>query len=614
MPQAATDLAPGTPAGAVLAGAALIADHLTDRLERLPDQLRGPMLELLGLRPDPPWAARTMLSFWTETPVATLRVVPKGTAVGDADGSVVFSTAQDLRLVPVTVVAVLSEGRQTMVDFTDDWARETPMAAFGPDCEPGDAFLLGLDAPAPGCTVELTLELTVLGVGVDPRDPPIVWECWNAVEGGWTPCPVLTDTTGGLCAPGTVGLQLPPEHGRASMAGTEAAWVRCRLMEALPEQPTYSSPPVISQVSVATVGGTTEAWHGRLVTDEPLGESTGEPGQRFVLRHAPIATAGTPPIVEVRVDGGWQAWTLVDRFTGSDPGDRHVLLDAATGEVLCGPAVADGDGSSRQYGAVPPVGALLRIRDYWTGGGRVGNLPADTLDTILDDLPGLTVSHRATTGGRDGESADDLWHRAPAALQSRDRAVTAEDYEHLARRADPTITRIRCVSTDDGTIQVLVVPTIDATDARSLTFPALRPPSNMLDRVARYLDERRIIGTRFTVEPPYYQGVTVVASVVAEPRRRLAAVREAVLDALYEYLHPITGGPTGTGWPFGRPVRIGELHAVIHAVPGVGDIDDLRLHPADPVTGERGEAAHTLVLGPNTLAYSYQHLVKVTAR
>ena len=37
----------------------------------------------------------------------------------------------------------------------------------------------------------------------------------------------------------------------------------------------------------------------------------------------------------------------------------------------------------------------------------------------------------------------------------------------------------------------------------------------LLDRITRYLDARRLLGTRLAVGPPFYQGVTVVATLHA---------------------------------------------------------------------------------------------------
>jgi hypothetical protein len=119
-----------------------------------------------------------------------------------------------------------------------------------------------------------------------------------------------------------------------------------------------------------------------------------------------------------------------------------------------------------------------------------------------------------------------------------------------------------------------------------------------------------VIGTRIVVEPPVYRGVTV-ARLRARPRTNPTRLSEAALEALYRYLNPIDGGPDGSGWPFGRPVSSGELHAVLQKLRGAELVEDLRIFGADPVTGQRGQATQRLELEPTALVFSYEHQVLV---
>jgi hypothetical protein len=121
-----------------------------------------------------------------------------------------------------------------------------------------------------------------------------------------------------------------------------------------------------------------------------------------------------------------------------------------------------------------------------------------------------------------------------------------------------------------------------------------------------------VVATRLVVEPPTYQGVTVVAQVRARPRARRSAVEEAGIRALYRYYHPILGGPDGTGWPFGRPAHVGEVYAVLQRVEGVDYIEQARLYGADPITGRRGDPVERLEIDANSLVFSYEHLLRVS--
>ena len=122
------------------------------------------------------------------------------------------------------------------------------------------------------------------------------------------------------------------------------------------------------------------------------------------------------------------------------------------------------------------------------------------------------------------------------------------------------------------------------------------PSDDTLEKISRRLDECRVIGVRVLTEPPAYRGITVVARLRARARTNPTRLQEAALEALYRYFHPITGGPDGSGWPFGRPVQVGEVYAVLQSVRGLELVEDVRLFGADPITGQRGQSVPRLDL------------------
>ena len=602
---------------------AYMVDQFVYRLNRVPDKNYLAFLNLLGVTRFPPGAAKAPLTFWLSAPQDHPVLVPAGSEVaaqrnGDED-AIVFSTLDGLRIVSCELRALLvrPDGEQTS-DRTTQITENENVSCFSEQPRPGDSLLFGLTVAAPSCAVALRMDSRVDGVGVDPRQPPLAWEAWTA--DGWRECEVERDTTGGLNRPGEVVLHVPGRHAASRLARVEAGWLRCRVLQPRPGQPFYSTSPTVRTVSAAAVGGTALASHATTITDEPLGASTGVPGQRIRLAHAPVVADPEMVALESSDGDGWERWQLVDSFAMSRSGDRHAHLDPATGDISFGPAVRLPDGSVRQYGAVPLKGAMFRARRYATGGGRAGNVARSTLTVLRTSIPYVTrVENReAARGGVDGETVAEAKARAPITLRAQDRAVTPRDYEELARQAAPETARIRCLAVDDashgpGAVRVLVVPQATVDRGGRLRFEQLVPGDELLARITGFLDERRPIGVRLAVGPPYYQGITAVVTVHAFRGADTEIVTEHALEALYAYLDPITGGPSGTGWPFGRQVHSGELFAVLQRVPGVAVVDDVKLYPADPITGKRADAVDRIPLEDEALVFSYDHRVTVVA-
>jgi predicted phage baseplate assembly protein len=371
-------------------------------------------------------------------------------------------------------------------------------------------------------------------------------------------------------------------------------------------------------LSVFTIGGTAPAVNAELITDEVVGDAEGVPGGRYPLRDRPVIPSDDPMTLEIADEDGWQTWTQVPNFATSGPADRHFTLDAMAGEIAFGPAVRLGDGTLRSYGAVPAKGARIKAPAYRSGGGRRGNVARGTLAVLKSSIPYVArvENRRPAQGGVDGEDIESAKIRGPILLRTRDRAVTTEDFEHIAKEAAPEVARVRCVAAAgegaDGAVRVLIVPAVTSERGR-IRFEQLVPAPQTLERVTRRLDETRLVGTRVAVEPPVYRGVTVVARLRARPRVDPQRLQEDALAELYRYFHPTEGGQDGTGWPFGRPVHSGEVYAALQRLRGTELVEDVRVFGADPVTGERGKATDRLEVERDALVFSYEHQVLVEA-
>jgi predicted phage baseplate assembly protein len=608
---------------------AWMTDLTLYRLNRVPDRLYLKFLDLIGVGLFPATAARTDVTFRLSAPQPEIVPVPAGTQVAsrrrENEEPVVFTVTEPLDIIPCEAAALATAGLDGRpVDHSATLTGDEPFYCFSGPPQPGESMLVGLSNAVPSCLVALRFDAKIEGRGVDPRWPPLTWEAWT--PSGWAACELESDETGGLNRAGDVLLHVPKRHTTAVMAGRSGGWLRCRVTDAAPQQPTYSASPRIHRLTACTVGGTTASVHAEVIENEVVGVSAGVPGESFPLARLPVVRGDAAPVLEVSGPDGWRSWRPVTEFAGCGPDDEVFRLDEAAGVVELGPAVRERDGALRRFGGVPPKGAQLRLRSYRTGGGVRGNIAVHALDVLKSAVPYITsvTNRRPATGGVEGETVEEAKRRGPLSLQTRDRAVTAGDYELLARRAAPEAGRVACVPAGDGAgdtgVRLLVVPDVPESDpgngsgngSASLSFEELVPAETTLAAIARHIDERRMIGARVAVEPPDYQGFTVVAKIRASRAADPEVVTVDTTTALHRYFHPLRGGPDGTGWPFGRPVLVGEAYAVLQRVAGVELVEEVRLFPADAVTGARGDAVQRIDVSPQSLVFSYQHVVRVS--
>lgn len=603
---------------------AWMMEMLLYRLNRVPDKNFISFLDLIGVKLLPPAAARADLTFTLTAPQPEPVVIPAGTEVATVrtgtEEAIVFSTDHNLRIVPPTAIYFLtSADGSAFQDHSDSLVRETPLLpVFEETPRPGNAFYLGFQEDLAAHTLAVNFNCTIEGIGVAPDWPPLTWECWDAQAEEWTRLELERDRTGGLNRRGEVVLHLPPVFSAGDVGGKRAYWMRCRVTEPEPEQPTYTTSPHVRVLNCYTIGGTVAATHATVVPGEELGRSSGKPGQSFEVAQPPMLPLGPEEWVEVEVPEGWERWDVVNDFAGSGPEDRHFVCDPIAGEISFGPAIRQPDGTTRQFGAIPPKGVRVRLSRYRTGGGTVGNVGPRTLIVLKSSIPYVAslTNREGAFGGRDAETLDHAKMRGPRQLRTRNRAVTAEDFEILALEASSSVARAKCVQPrpgredpPPGAVRLFLVPALNG--IQRPTPRQLAVPKPLAEAVQDYLDERRLLCTALEIATPPYVWVSVQVQIKVRERLEAAVVRQRAEDALYDFLHPLHGGMEGVGWPFGRDLYIADVYAVVHSVPGVEYISEAKIFPIELRSGKIGEPVSSISVPEGGLVASYRHLVVV---
>ncbi|MFL6290845.1 MAG: putative baseplate assembly protein, partial [Thermoanaerobaculia bacterium] len=492
---------------------------------------------------------------------------------------------------------VLTENDGVFADVSIPAAGAGDFMPFVPTADRRSTLYLGFERP--GDAVGFANRATslffqaseaVYDPGIEQREvteeASVVWEYWNGEA--WERLGTR-DETRGFMRRGLVTFVGPADFRSSTELGRTAFWLRGRW-----ERGEYAVEPRLVRVLTNTTWGV----HARTVLDEALGSSRGERGQVFRTLRAPVLDGQRLEVIEPEVPPGGDLaeleaeegddavtvvrdaqgqfvevrvrWHEVTDFYSSGPRSRHYVLDHGTGEV--------GFGDGRR-GLVPPPGRNnVRMARYQAGGGLAGNRPAGRIAQLKGTVPYVdgVVQHVAAEGGAPEESLDAVRARGPKALRHRNRATAAADYEDLAFQASPQVARARALparkDSDAGQVGLIVVPAA-APGETAKPVPSLE----LLSRVRSFIEARLSPVVDFWVVGPDWLQMDVRAEVVPLQLETVADVHTAVLERLRAFLHPLSGGPDGEGWDFGRKPQRSDLYTLIEETPGVDHVRRLEV-------------------------------------
>ena len=177
-------------------------------------------------------------------------------------------------------------------------------------------------------------------------------------------------------------------------------------------------------------------------------------------------------------------------------------------------------------------------------------------------------------------------------LHQTTRAVTNEDFEHLARQV-PGVSRAVCIARRNLESNDAAIRESEASGHVTVVVIQGRsglPSRELLYQVKQALEPARLLTTRVHVIAPHYLRVGFRLTIVPKPGAAEDAVKKNVIMRIRNFFDPLTGWIAGKGWPLGRAIHVSELYQVL------GDLNDVELVTASKdINGER---MNELVLEP----------------
>jgi len=576
---------------------AWLTEILVYRLNQVPDRNYIKFLQLIGIELEPAQPARAELTFTlSRTDIGSV-IVPLGTqvAAGGSGQPIVFETDQALIALGATLAGV-----QTFDGFgyTDQTKKNgnagQSFYPFGQKPQPGNALLLGFSSSIPLPTDQFNIAVSLFQDALNPLvmecgtsiPPPatLAWEYWNGAQ--WQSLDLASDGTRAFSQEGHVLFAGPGAMAQSAALGNITAslfWIRARVQSA-----SYEVAPQVAAIRTNTISAT----QAITFSDEVLGGSTGISNQTFQVANTPVMVLDTPvqvtnsdgtkvSILSVRLEidegQGFMVWQEVDDFYSSGPNDRVFTIDRNTGIITTG----TGDNGRIPVANQSNPGANVVARSYRAGGGSQGNLGANAITQLQGSVPTIATvtNYDPATGGTNEESVADAKLRASLALQSKDRAVTPDDFRYLATQAPgANVKRALALALYHpdypsgpipGVVTVIVVP--------NSPDPKPTPNQTTLKAVCAYLDTHRLLTSEVYVVGPVYRKIKVQVQLVVSASYDLATVKNTILTNLNTFFSPLQGGTAGTGWPFGGTIYYSDVYRVIIQTQGVQRIQDNQL-------------------------------------
>jgi len=475
-----------------------------------------------------------------------------------------------------------------------------PFQVFQPVAEESPTLYLGWEQPFPNETCAIyfnVLEFEGKGGRASLRsfddrtegyiEQRVVWEYWNGKM--WAPL-APRDTTSNFTQAGFIEFIGPPDFRSSRRFGDSSHWMRARL-----EMGGYDEPPRCNRILLNAVHAQNVTTYG----DTLLGASPGTPNQFFNFPRGPVLDGeiivirepelppadeleelrllwGTENVAEQDTDYGgyWIRWQSVDSFYDRGPRDRCYMKDIVTGELKFSDGIR---------GMIPPKGEKnVRAKAYQVGEGGRGNVPTAAINQLVKTLAFVSevTNPYPAQGGCDMETVEEAKLRAPHMLKARNRAVTVDDFEWLAKEASNSVARVKALpsTSREGEVTVIVAPR--ASSRGDLTEKPV-PTVELLKRVRAYLNQRRLVSTVVNVVRPSYCETSLRIEIVCSQSGASDKVKKNIDREVRRFLHPLQGWRSGKGWPFGRSLLKVDLYQVVESVDGVDLVDKIRIFDED---------------------------------
>ena len=240
------------------------------------------------------------------------------------------------------------------------------------------------------------------------------------------------------------------------------------------------------------------------------------------------------------------------------------------------------------YG-IAPSNTTLTVR-YLVGGGVTSNVPANSLTSLNTtnskfnnvNLNGTTANYifsslsttnpAAASGGKAGDTLEEIRQNTLALISSQQRSVTADDYlvralsmpSEYGSITKAYIEQPKLTDEQVSTIETLNLYCLSQNSAGQLDYA-----SDLLKKNLRtYLSQYRIIGDSIEIRDAYIINIGVNFEIIVLPEYNNNEVLLACVTALQNYFNI-------SNWQLNQPIFLRDLYILLDKIKGVQTVKNI---------------------------------------
>jgi len=242
------------------------------------------------------------------------------------------------------------------------------------------------------------------------------------------------------------------------------------------------------------------------------------------------------------------------------------------------------------YG-IAPSNTTLTVR-YLTGGGVNSNTPANTLNSISSNstqfnqtnLNPITANYifnsltatnpGAASGGRGGDTLEEIRQNTLAIIASQKRSVTADDYliRALSMPSDfgaiskAYIEQPKLTDNQVSTIETLNLYILSFNDQGTLDYAT----QVLKDNLRTYLSQYRMIGDNIEIRDAYIINIGVDFEIIVFPEYNNNEVLLNCISSIQEYFNI-------SNWQLNQPIMLRDLYILLDKISGVQTVKNVSI-------------------------------------